>query len=147
MDAWRLASSRYDPLSGDGARLFGGRWNSPGRPMVYASESLALAVVESLVHITGAFPSDYRAFRIGVPDGAVERLDSGLLKPAWTEDLAYTRAIGDQWLDQARTVALVVPSAVVAESLNVLVKPHHPGATELRVTEREAFRFDPRLGA
>lgn len=145
MDAWRLASGRYDPLSGEGARLFGGRWNSAGRPMVYASESLALAVLESLVHITGAFPADYHAFRIDIPEDELEILDSNLLKTGWVEDLGYTRAIGDQWFDQGRSLALMVPSAVIGASLNVLINPHHPRAWKIRVGHRESFRFDPRL--
>lgn len=145
MDAWRLASSRYDPLSGEGARLFGGRWNSPGRPPVYASESLALCVVEALVHISGAFPVDYHSFHVRVPDSAVERLSSELLKADWTDDQAYSRAIGDQWIEQARSVALIVPSAVVRASNNVLINPGHPEADALQVVSREPFRFDPRL--
>lgn len=146
MEVWRLASGRHDPLNGEGSRLFGGRWNSPGRPLVlYTSESIALAVVEALVHITGAFPYDYFAFRISVPDDGIERLDVEHLKPGWSEDVGYTRAIGDQWLEQARTLAIVVPSVVVASSLNVLINPGHPNKGALNVVGRDPFRFDPRL--
>jgi len=67
---WRLASGRYSPLDGDGARLAGGRWNSAGQLAVYASESVALCLAESLVHITGALPRGYVAFKIYVPDEA-----------------------------------------------------------------------------
>jgi len=142
---WRLASGRYDPLSGEGARVVGGRWNSPGHQVVYASESLALCVVEALVHITGTFPLDYCAFGIDVPDRAIERVDSIRLKQSWPQDLGLTRAIGDQWLQQARSLGLLVPSAVVPASVNVLVNPAHPPARSLRVVSREEFRFDPRL--
>lgn len=145
MDVWRLASGRYDPLSSEGARVAGGRWNSPGHQLVYTSESVALCVVEALVHITGAFPPDYCAFRIDVPDRAIERLDTTRLKRTWTEDLGMTRAIGDQWLQQARSVGLLVPSAVIPASANVLINPLHPHARALRVVSQEALRFDPRL--
>lgn len=145
MDVWRLASGRHDPLTGEGSRLFGGRWNSPGRPLVYTSESIALAVVEALVHITGAFPYDYFAFRISVPDDGIERLDVGRLKPNWSQDMGYARAIGDQWLEQARSVALIVPSVVVPSSQNVLINPRHPNKDALNIVGRDPFRFDPRL--
>jgi RES domain-containing protein len=145
VEVWRLASGRHDALTGEGARLFGGRWNSPGRPLVYTSESIALAVVEALVHITGAFPSDYLAFLVGVPDDAIEPLDAARLKSAWSEDIGYTRAIGDQWLQQTRSLALLVPSAVVVASSNVLINPRHPNARNLEVVDQSPFRFDPRL--
>jgi RES domain-containing protein len=142
---WRLASERHPPLTGEGARLMGGRWNSPGRPVVYASESLALALVEVLVHVTGALPRVYAAFRIGLPEDDVEVLDSGPLKEGWTADLGYSRAIGDQWLAQERSVALAVPSAVLAASTNWIINPNHPGAARIEVVDRQPFRFDGRL--
>ncbi|MGH7575513.1 MAG: RES family NAD+ phosphorylase [Longimicrobiales bacterium] len=145
MEAWRLASGRHDPLTGEGSRLFGGRWNSPGRPLVYTSESVALAVVEALVHITGAFPADYHAFRIQLPDDAIERLNLTRLKSDWTDDIGYTRAIGDQWLEQTRSLAFVVPSVVIPSSMNVLINPRHPNTDVLDVVSREPFQFDPRL--
>lgn len=145
MEVWRLASSRYDPLRGEGTRRVGGRWNSPGNSMVYASESLSLCVVEALVHLSGPFPADYFAFRIDVPDSVLEVLDAPRLKSEWTQDLGYTRAIGDQWLDQGRSVALVVPSAVIPASANVLINPVHTESSGIRVLHSEAFRFDPRL--
>ncbi len=143
MEVWRLASRRFDPLSGEDARLVGGRWNSAGRPVVYASESLALCVVEAIVHITGAFPVDYAAFCIGVPDSLIEHLDSGRLKGDWAADLGYTRAIGDQWCEQARSLALVVPSAVIPASANILLNPVSKAANHLRVLTAQPFQFDP----
>lgn len=142
---WRLASGRYDPPAGEGARVVGGRWNSPGGPVVYSSESVALCVVEALVHITGPFPLDYQMFEIDVPDAALEPLDSARLKRTWAEDLGYTRAIGDQWLRQGRSPALRVPSAVVPASANILINPLHPDAGAVRLVGRRPFRFDPRL--
>ena len=63
MFAWRLASGNYPPLTGEGARLVGGRWNSPGRPLIYASESIALCLAECLVHVTGSLPSNYPSYK------------------------------------------------------------------------------------
>src|ERR1051325_6742195 len=103
MFAWRLASSRYPPLAGEGARLVGGRWDSPGRPLIYASESLALCLAECLVHVTGALPQNYTSYKISVPDDSVEELSLVGLKTGWERDPAQTRAIGDEWLEAQRS--------------------------------------------
>lgn len=142
--AWRLASNRYPPLTGEGARLVGGRWNSPGVPLVYASESLALCLAECLVHIPGKLPADYVAFKLELPAASVEQLDIALLKATWTEDVGYTRAIGDQWIQQRRSLALAVPSPVLIESANILINPTHASSGDITV-RMQHFGFDPRL--
>jgi RES domain-containing protein len=144
--AWRLASGRYPPLAGEGARLVGGRWNSPGRPLVYASESLALCLAECLVHITGPLPRDYTSIKMSVPDDSIEHLDASLLRRGWKVDLNRTRALGDRWLVEERSLCLVVPSVVLPESTNLLLNPLHPRALEVKIVARRPFRFDPRLG-
>jgi RES domain-containing protein len=145
MFAWRLASGSYPPLTGEGARLVGGRWNSPGRPLVYASESLALCLAECLVHVTGSLPSTYVAFKISFPDGESEELNLKTLKAGWEHDLAKTRAIGNKWLAEARSLALIVPSAVLPDSKNILLNSQHPSAARLRGVSQQPFTFDPRL--
>lgn len=142
--AWRLASGRHPPLTGDGARLVGGRWNSPGLPLVYASESLALCLAECLVHLPGRLPADYHAFRLELPADATEQLDVARLKADWATDTGYTRAIGDQWILQSRSLALVVPSVVLAESSNIIINPAHADIDRVTVTG-QPFQFDPRL--
>ena len=145
INVWRLASGRYPALAGDGARIVGGRWNSPGRPFVYTSESLALCLAECLVHVTGQLPLDYLAFKIAVPRDAIETLASNSLKTGWELDLGQTRAIGDRWLRGGRTLALAVPSAVLPESTNVMLNPVYPRAIELRILSQKRFIFDARL--
>jgi RES domain-containing protein len=132
-------------LAGEGARLVGGRWNSPGRPLVYTSGSLALCLAECLVHVPGRLPTDYVAFEIGVPSDSVEVIDAHSLASDWRHDLAATRMIGDAWLSDLRTLALEVPSAVLPHSSNLLLNPLHPRAGELRVISQQPFEFDPRL--
>src|SRR5437868_3356991 len=145
MFAWRLASGRYSPLTGEGARLVGGRLNSPGRPLVYASESLALCLAECLVHVTGSLPKDYAAFKIEIPNEGIEELSLKRLKAGWEHDLAQTRAIGDEWLVKERSLALIVPSVLLPDSRNILINPQHSGAARLRVVSQQPFTFDPRL--
>jgi RES domain-containing protein len=141
---WRLASSRYPPLTGEGARLVGGRWNSPGLALVYTSESLALCLAECLVHIPRRLPADFPALRIETPADSAESLDISLLKAGWEDDPGYTRAIGDQWIMQQRSLALIVPSAVLPESFNILLNPAHPDINTVTTIARP-FQFDPRL--
>lgn len=145
MNVWRLASGRYPPLTGEGARLVGGRWNSPGRPLVYTSESLALCLAECLVHIPGRLPTDYVAFKISVPDDSVA-VAAGLAPDSgWLPAIDVTRAVGDAWLAEGQTLVLRVPSAVLSDSYNLLLNPLHPRAGEVRVVAQQPFRFDPRL--
>lgn len=122
--------------------MVGGRWNSPGRPLVYTSESLALCLAECLVHIPGRLPADYVAFKISIPDDSIEVAS---LAHDPVSPLGITRTVGDAWLAEARTVALKVPSAVLPDSDNVLLNPQHPRAGEVRVVSQQPFRFDPRL--
>ena len=57
---YRVCRARYARLDGEGAKLVGGRWNSPGRAVVYMAESVALAVIENLVHMSRQdFPTGY----------------------------------------------------------------------------------------
>jgi RES domain-containing protein len=143
--AWRLASGSYPPLSGEGAARVGGRWNSPGRPLVYASESLALCLAECLVHVTGRLPTNYVAFKISFLDNEAEELSLKTLKAGWERDIAQTRAVGDRWLAEARSLALIVPSVVLPESRNILLNPQHSAASRMRVISQKPFTFDPRL--
>lgn len=148
MRAWRIASGRYDPLDGEGARRVGGRWNSPGRPVVYASLNASLAVLEKLVWVDPEdVPDDLQLFEIEVPDDApVATLESEHLPPDWKEvGSPGCAGTGDRWLAAGESLVLVVPSAVLAEERNVLINPRHPEAGRVRVVESRPFVFDVRL--
>jgi RES domain-containing protein len=148
MRVWRIARAPYAAPNGLGAELYGGRWNSPGRPLVYTAGSAPLAVLETLVHLDpDVVPDDLRLFAIEVPDGLErEVVRAGELPEGWSgpDGHRHCRPIGDRWLARARTPLLVVPSAVVAEGENFLFNPRHP-ATVLTVVEARPFSFDLRL--
>jgi RES domain-containing protein len=149
MRVWRLAPSLYPAFDGEGARRVGGRWNSPGLPAVYSSEHLSLAVLELLVHVdVASLPDNLVAYAVDLPDAAVERLDPAKLGADWTTHPVpgATREIGDRWLRQGGSLALVVPSAVIPEESNVLINPRHPGAeAALVAASSRPFAFDPRI--
>ena len=138
MDAWRLCRRRYANLSGDGARLFGGRWNSAGRPLVYLAEHPALAALEVRVHLDLPFellPVDFVLMRVVV--ASVPETQSAV------DEVSI--ALGNAWLSEARSAALLVPSVLVPHAWNILLNPSHPDAGRAAIGEIEAFSFDPRL--
>jgi RES domain-containing protein len=149
--AFRLAEARHarttrDALSGEGAFLFGGRWNPPGYRVVYAAEHLSLAVLELLVHTQDrAKLRDYRLVKIDVPDERSRELAHRDLPAAWQTELNVTRELGRRWLEANDSLALLVPSVIVPEERNVLLNPLHPAFSELQTSDVMPFHFDDRL--
>ena len=150
MQAFRIVKKRHalTAFSGDGARAFGGRWNFPGIPMVYAAQTRALAALESLAHFGGA---ERRmalvTFEIEIPDPLALRLEAGGLPRDWRSAVpsASTQALGSEWQRGARSAALVVPSVLVPQEYCVLLNPEHPDIDKIMVAYPEAFAFDARL--
>lgn len=139
MIAWRISRAPFADLSGTGARLYGGRWNSPGRALIYAAETAALAVLEVRVHLDltpDLLPDDYVLTGIAIDDPDIETLDTLPEAP---------QAFGDAWLAEARSPVLRVPSFIVPESFNLLISPAHPQAAGVKLTSQRPFRFDARL--
>jgi RES domain-containing protein len=148
MRVWRIARDRYDPLSGDGARLYGGRWNSPGRPVLYTAGHAALAVLEALVWTDPEdVPDDLRLYEleiVGRPRPAVLPLED--LPGDWTADgSAASIAAGDRGRAEGTRRAMWVPSAILPEERNLLINPLHAGFGALRMVDSRKFRFDVRL--
>lgn len=151
MRAWRLTRPLFaGALDGEGARLYGGRWNSPGLPMVYCAGSPSLAILETFVHL----PAEQRSpadlplmilLTIDVPDEAVSPSDE-VLRPGLVDE-AESRLLGDAWLRSGSSLAMVVRSAVVPFEINVLLNPAHPDMRRVVVASRDEYRFDPRMAA
>ena len=150
MQLWRLVKTRYaaTAFDGEGARVHGGRWNSPGTRVAYASSNSALAVLEVLVHMTagGVLPG-YSLIRAHVPDSLVEELPTSELPRSWRAFPVppEVQAIGDAWVRSGRALALMVPSAIVDGSYNVLINPQHATFLQFVVESVQPFGFDPRL--
>lgn len=150
MKIWRICLARFaaEAFSGEGARRFGGRWNSRGVPMVYASSSLALAAMELFVHLEPNLqPDDLVAIAATLPEGEPARrlMPDELPTEWWTDDFEPLRALGDAWIGEKSSLALEVPSAALRMEWNVLVNPVHPRVKEIRMEEPRAFRFDARM--
>lgn len=143
MKLYRITREPYVALDGEGARLYGGRWNSPGHPVIYTARTLSLAALELLVHVDpDLIPEDLVAFEIVVPDDIeprpVDRLPSPLTVDA-------CRAVGDAWIEQSSSLLLSVPSIIIPEEQNLLINPRAEGADRLGIGARRPFRFDERL--
>ena len=149
MRAWRICRRRHITLDGEGARLYGGRWNSRGVAVVYASSTLALAALEYLVHLDiENAPSDLVAMSIGIPsDAPVLTIAPQDLAKDWSRYPAHPgcTAVGDAWVAEGTALVLEVPSAVVPEESNILLNPRHARGEELTVDSLRPFSFDPRL--
>lgn len=149
MRVWRLARSVYPALDGEGARLYGGRWNAPGTPVVYVAGSLSLAALEQLVHLNpDRLPEDLIAYGVDIPDSLpVEEVAASNLPDGWDRraEVPELRRIGERWLEKEEATVLSVPSAVIPEERNYLINPHHPLADEIRARYQRPFDFDPRL--
>jgi len=138
MQVWRLCRRLHADLSGEGARRFGGPWNSPGNPLVYTAEHPALAALEVRVHLDLPFellPADYVLMGIAIPDG--------LITDAF--DPVDSVATGNAWLADGKPAGLRVPSVLVPHAWNILLNPRNPAASEARIETIEPFGFDPRL--
>lgn len=150
MRAFRIVKKRHalTAFSGDGARAYGGRWNFPGIPMVYAAHTRALAALESLAHYGGAERRmAFVTFEIEIPDKLATQVEAAALPRDWRSDepSASTQALGSQWQRSSRSAALVVPSVLVPQESCVLLNPEHPDIDKIMVMYPEPFTFDTRL--
>lgn len=131
-------------FSGEGARLFGGRWNYPGTALVYLAESRALAALEMLVHLDGAdLLGGYVTIGVQFDDSLVESLAPDRIGPDLTGNAI--RDLGEEWVASRRTPVLRVPSVIIPGEFNFLVNPRHPRSADLVIGPPEPFRFDQRL--
>lgn len=148
MRAFRIADRRHPIFDGAGARLYGGRWNSPGQAMIYASESYAGALLEVLAHAgLGRVPETHAWIEIVIPEGAAVEEVRAEAVPGWdAEDQRASRAFGDAWLASGRSAVLLVPSLVTGGiERNLLVNPLHPGFGAMTASEPGEVRWDRRL--
>lgn len=136
-------------FTGEGARLYGGRWNSPGRPVVYLGGSPATAALEVLAHNArpALLVSQFVIIEALLPRDSVLDLDMAHLPRGWNdpEDHSLAAAIGDAWLRSGDSLALRVPSAVLPLERNLVVNVQHRRFGDVTASAPQAFTFDPRL--
>jgi RES domain-containing protein len=152
---WRIATDTpiysSDDLSGKGAESTGGRWNRKGIPLTYASQSIALACLETMVHLSGmsSLPLNRYLIKVEATDEAWnartsfdattnvgwDALPAGLVSIDW----------GTEWATSLSSLIAVVPSVIVPEECNVLLNPAHPDVSSLRATKVRKWTYDNRV--
>lgn len=152
---WRIAVNtptfKADDLSGEGAKKSGGRWNKKGTPVLYASESIALACLETLVHINAqGLPLTRYLVRIDIPIKVwdlAKKLSPKTAGIGWDALPAGMVSIdkGQKWLQSNASALLFVPSVVIPQASNVLINPLHPDIKLIKAKKIEKFSYDPRL--
>jgi RES domain-containing protein len=144
---WRI--SDFSDLSGEGGLLAPARWHSKGRRIVYLAEHPASALLEAIVHLevdADQLPNGYQLLAVDVADDVTFETANIEDSPAdWTQNSDATRALGNEWLDSARTALLRVPSAIVPYTSNWLLNPTHVDAARALVAQAIRVPFDPRL--
>ncbi|WP_310993865.1 RES family NAD+ phosphorylase [Aequorivita marina] len=150
MRIYRIAKTHYiDDLSGEGARLYGGRWNKPGDALLYFAENLSLSLLEIIVHVEYAeLPEEYSYIMIEIPDSSIKNIQSlDFIKPKWTTEAAVSQLqlLGSSWLKKSESLAMRVPSAVLPQENNILINPLHADFGKLKVIKTDKIDLDPRL--
>jgi len=152
--AWRIATDTpdyaADDMTGAGAKKSGGRWNRVDTPLVYSSEGIALACLETVVHLnSGGLPLNRYLIRVEIPDqvwNAAECFERGShigwgAQPPGLVSLSF----GSVWAASQRTAILVVPSAIVPEECNILINPLHSDAGRIKASKVRKWLYDPRI--
>jgi RES domain-containing protein len=149
ISAWRMVreARAAEAFTGEGARQYGGRWNSPGVPVVYSSAHLSLAALETLVHLQPRGSLRFVVFPVEFDEALVERLPASDLPLQWRTEPpgGATMTLGDAWSRAARSAVLAVPSVVVPQETNYLLNPLHPAFGRISIKQPLDFSFDPRL--
>ncbi|MGH9450062.1 MAG: RES family NAD+ phosphorylase [Terriglobia bacterium] len=150
VSAWRMVKRKLakTAFSGEGARRYGGRWNSPDVAMIYTAESQSLAALEIVVHLEAVeLLDEYVVFEVEMDERMIARVEWAQLPRRWRADPppAGLRALGDSWVASGTSAALQVPSAMVPAEHNFLLNPRHADFSKLRVGRAVRFLFDPRL--
>ena len=150
MIVYRICNSFYtNDLSGTGAKMYGGRWNSKGIPLLYTSSSRALAALEVMVHLpaNNVNPIDFALVSISLPDKSIEEIDYKMLEKEINKNGLNSnfRIIGDNWMKKNTSLLLKVPSVVIKEEYNFLVNPFHKDFHKITIVSVQKFNFDSRL--
>ena len=147
---WRIVKEKHakSAFSGEGARIFEGRWNSAGVRVVYCSESLALAALEILVHTQPVMIHDkFHAFRVTWDESLMTTMDLKKLPKGWNAQPPgpISKSIGDEWIRSERSAVLALPSIVVPLERTFLLNPKHRDFAKIKMKDSGSFALDPRL--
>ncbi len=147
MIVYRLATSNYaNDLSGEGSAIFAGRWNPIGLKALYTSQSISLCILEILARThLNISPRNYQLITIEFPETGITIIQPGELKAGWKQHIEYTQWIGEEFLNNNKSLALQVPSAIVERENNFLLNPGHRNYGKVKILNVEPLDLDKRL--
>lgn len=131
-------------ISGKGAELYGGRWNSRGTPMLYCTETLSVAVAEIALRIPlHIIPENSRVMKLELPDSKIYELNKDKLPKGWNAfpHPASTQAIGDNFILHGDYLLMKVPSVTGEGGFNILINPNHPDHKKIKIIEIGGLPF------
>jgi RES domain-containing protein len=148
MEVFRISRSKWaEDLSGEGARLFGGRWNRKGTPCLYTSSSRSLAILEYSVNVSlDEIPRSLSIVTLKLPDQFLDVKIHEL--PGNWKDVpapASTREFGTRLLEEGRHLIIRLPSAVIPQEFNYIIDPMHKDHKLCKVVAVDDFVYDPRI--
>ena len=149
MNVFRVVKKQHaNDLSGEGARLFGGRWNYTGTPCIYASTSRSLAILELTVNTSKEnLPEDLIILTISIPDQLIHSINKKNLPQNWMKTPAPSNAksFGTSLLNTMKYLAFLLPSAVVPEENNIIINPLHTDIKRVSIIDKQILRLYSRI--
>jgi RES domain-containing protein len=148
LTAYRIGdpAGAYPIFDSTGSKLWPGRWNTAGSPMIYTSEHYSTAVLEKLVHGNGHMPPNQHWIEVMIPPGVSYESFSAAHHSGWdAEDCLVAKAYGEAWQRSNRSLLLIVPSVVARMESNVLINDSHPEVVRLERGLHQPIWWDKRL--
>ena len=149
MLVYRIGTTKYsNDLSGEGARLYGGRWNHPGIACIYSAETRALSVLEFTAHVSiDTLPKSLSITCIEIPDDSIKSIPLSSLPSTWKSwpHSKSSRDFGTKLLEACKFLVLKFPSAIVPDEFNYVINPLHTRMKEVKIKEVKEFLWDTRL--
>lgn len=149
MKVFRISNAQYiRDISGTGAKLFGGRWNSKGQSLLYTAEHRSLSALEVLVHLNkNELPNDLKLLTLEIPEDSYKIIELKNFKSIQKKrnNQRIFQEIGDKWILENESLCLKVPSVVINEEFNILLNPNHELFEKVKIENVKDFYFDKRL--
>lgn len=148
MQVYRISGKKYSKdLTGLGAALNGGRWNKKGTAVLYTGESKEIALLETIVHLPPMILPKLDMITFEIPDDSISVIEIKNLPKNWSSYPAPTilSEIGENWIKEAKTLALKVPSCIIHSASNLILNCKHPKYNQIKIIEIKPFNIDSRL--
>jgi len=151
MELYRITQDQFsDDLSGNGSRLFGGRWNSEGFFALYTSVTRSMALLETLAHTPAKMldSKNYQLITLSIPDNIVpEEILLPSLANSWDapDTRSFTKRLGDKFLIDKKSLLLSVPCVLMPEEINYILNPLHKDMRKVKIVYKRRIYFDKRI--